>query len=135
MAGKVLFAIDPNIYLAGYNHHQEKTRQRNRTNSIKFKNFPRSTTPRELEKFDIDWLVYFHRTKCTMQGESISEKTPVRLVQNWPPQFGVKLSLVRLQARILANKNVINIRNLSGENLSLTTCLESFIFFILKHCI
>ena len=40
---------------------------KNTKNSIKSKNYPESKTLRELEKLDIDWLVYCYKAKCTMQ--------------------------------------------------------------------
>ena len=40
---------------------------KNTKNSKKSKNYPKSKTMRELEKFDIDWLVYCNKAKCTVQ--------------------------------------------------------------------
>ena len=42
---------------------------KNTKNSIKWKNCPKRKTPRELQKFDIDWLVYCCKAKCTVQWE------------------------------------------------------------------
>ena len=42
-------------------------KHKNTKNSIKSKNYPKSETLRELEKFRIDWLVYCHEAKCAMQ--------------------------------------------------------------------
>ena len=36
-------------------------------NSIKSNNYPKSKTLTELEKFDIDWMVYCYKAKCTVQ--------------------------------------------------------------------
>ena len=44
-----------------------KIQDKNMRNSIKSKNHLKSKTMRELEKLDIDWLVYCYGAKCTMQ--------------------------------------------------------------------
>ena len=40
---------------------------KNTKNSIKLKNYPKRKTLRELEKLEIDWLVYSYKAKCTVQ--------------------------------------------------------------------
>ena len=40
---------------------------KNSKNSVKSKNYPKSKTLRELKKLDIDWLVYYHKAKFTVQ--------------------------------------------------------------------
>ena len=50
------------------------------TKIIKSKNYPKSKTPRELEKFDNDWLVYCYKAKCTVQWAS--EKMSVDSIQS-----------------------------------------------------
>ena len=40
---------------------------KNKKNSIESKNYPKIKILRELEKFDIDWLVYCYKAKCTVQ--------------------------------------------------------------------
>ena len=42
-----------------------------------------SAPERQLEKFNIDWLVYCYEAKCTMQwDEKMSEKMSVDSIQN-----------------------------------------------------
>ena len=44
-----------------------RIQDKNTKNSIKSKNYPKSKTLRELEKFDIDKLVYCYKAKYNLQ--------------------------------------------------------------------
>ena len=53
---------------------------KNMKNIIKSNNYPKSKIPRELEKLDIDWLVYCYKAKCTVQwAEEYIRKDVCRL--------------------------------------------------------
>ena len=68
-------------------------------NSTKSKNYTKSKTLSEIEKLDIDWLVYIvikPSVPCSAR-KSTSEKMSVNSIQNWPPQLTLKLVLVRVE--------------------------------------
>ena len=80
---------------------------KNTKNSINSKNYPKSRTLRELEKLDIDWLVYCYKAKPCGRKRT-SEKMSVDSIQHQPPQLTLKLGLVRLR-RKEKDKTMINI--------------------------
>ena len=71
---------------------------KNTKNSIQSKNYPKSKTLRELEKLDIDCLVYCYKAKCTMQWVEEDIRKDVRRlkIQHQLSQLTLRLSLVRL---------------------------------------
>ena len=56
---------------------------KNTKNSINSKNYPKSKTLSDLEKLEIDWLVYCYKAKCTVQwAEEHIRKDVCRLNSN-----------------------------------------------------
>ena len=71
---------------------------KNAKNGIKSKNYPKSKTLRKLEKLTlIGWHIVIKPSEPCSGRKSTSEKMFIDLIQNWPAQLTLKLSLVRLQ--------------------------------------
>ena len=72
--------------------------EKNAKNSIKSKNYPKSKTLRKLEKLTLTgWHIVIKPSEPCSGRKSTSEKMFIDLIQNWPAQLTLKLSLVRLQ--------------------------------------
>ena len=59
-----------------------RIQDKNTNNSVKSKNYPKSKTLKEFEKFDIDWYIAIKPSEPCSGQKSTSEKMSVDSIQN-----------------------------------------------------